>query len=92
MKDYWGLVWGIERLAEAADQFGQSARAARLWSAADALRQIAGVLWHPGFHSYYTEQRFVSLRAKLGETQWGQLWKEGQALTVDKAVAVALGV
>ncbi|HTX91626.1 MAG TPA: tetratricopeptide repeat protein [Anaerolineales bacterium] len=92
VKDYWGLVWGIERLAEAAEKTGQDARSARLWGAADALRHVAGVLWHPGFHSYYTEERFAGLQARLGEAQWKKLWAEGQALSVEQAVAEALRV
>ncbi len=90
MKDYWGLVWGIERLAEAAEKLGQPTRAVRLWGAADALRQINGMLWHPGFHSYYTEERFVSLKTALGKSQWDQFWAEGQALSVDDTIVCAL--
>lgn len=91
-KDYWGLVWGIERLAEAAEKLQTPEQAARLWGAADALRHSTGVLWHPGFHSYYATERFAALKAQLTETVWGQLWAEGQALPLEKIVALALGV
>jgi tetratricopeptide (TPR) repeat protein len=92
MKDYWGMVWGVERLAEAAEKLGQPVRAARLWGAAAALRQSTGVLWHPGFHSCYTGQQLVALQSSLGPAAWERLWAEGQALEVDQIVACALEV
>jgi non-specific serine/threonine protein kinase len=92
MNDYWGLAWGVERLAEAAERLNQPQRAARLWGAAHALRRATGVLWHPGFHSNYTERRFESVKNQLGETQWEQLWVEGQSLTLEAIVAQALEV
>jgi hypothetical protein len=92
MKEYWGLVWGIERLAEAAEKLGQPERSARLWGAANAQRHAAGVLWHPGFHSFYKEERFASLKKQLGEQQWQRAWAEGQSLTVDQIVADALEI
>ena len=65
---------------------------ARLWGAADALRRVSGVLWHPGFHSYYTERRFAALRATLGQARWEELWLDGQGLPAEKVVEIALGV
>lgn len=92
LKDYWGLTWGVERLAEVAEKLGQLDRAARLWGAADSLRHISGVSWHPGFHSCYTEERFASLKAKLGETRWAQLWAEGQEMGLNEIGAYALEI
>lgn len=90
LKDYWGLTWGVERLAEVAEKLGQLDRAARLWGAANSLRNVSGVSWHPGFHSYYTEQRFASLKAELGETRWAQLWTEGREMDLNEIGAYAL--
>lgn len=92
MKDYWGLAWGVERLAEAAEKLGQPERAACLWGAADALRKVSGVLWQPGFRSNYTEKRFAALITLLGDEKWSRLWAEGQSLSLDEAVACALKV
>ena len=91
-KDYWGVTWGVERLAEAAEKLGQLDRAARLWGAADALRNVSGVSWHPGFHSYYTDQRFASLKDELGEARWEQLWAEGQSTGLNEIVEHALEI
>jgi predicted ATPase/Tfp pilus assembly protein PilF len=90
LKDYWGLTWGVERLAEVAETLGQPERAARLWGAADALRHVSGVSWHPGFHSNYTEKRFASLKAELGETRWSQLWGEGREMGFNEIGVYAL--
>jgi hypothetical protein len=92
LKDYWGVTWGVERLAEVAEKLGQLDRAARLWGAADSLRNVSGMSWHPGFHSYYTEQRFHSLRVELGEARWGQLWAEGRSTALNEIVDHALEI
>jgi predicted ATPase len=92
LKDHWGFAWGLERLAEAAEKLGHPEQSTRLWGAADALRRVSGVLWHPGFHSYYTEQRFAALKAELGESNWQELWLEGQAMASDDVVGIALAV
>ena len=89
LKSYWGLVWGIECLAGAAGQTGQPEVAARLYGAATSLRKTTGVLWHPGFHSQYNDQRFDILKNNLGEAQWKQLWAEGQAMNMDEAISCA---
>jgi predicted ATPase len=91
-KDYWGVTWGVERLAEVAEKLGQLDRAARLWGAADSLRNVSGMSWHPGFHSYYTEQRFTSLKGELGETRWEQLWAEGRSTGLNEIVDHALEI
>ena len=89
LKDHWGLAWGMERLAEAAEKLGKPEQAVRLWAAADSLRRVSGVLWHPGFHSYYTGQRFASLKALLGQDRWDQLWLEGQGMSSERVVSIA---
>jgi hypothetical protein len=50
------------------------------------------VSWHPGFHSYYTEQRFQSLKVELGETRWEQLWAEGRSTALNEIVDHALEI
>jgi len=56
------------------------------------MRHVSGVTWHPGFHSYYTEERFASLKAKLGETRWAQLWAEGRDMGLNEIGACALEI
>lgn len=92
LNNYWGMVWSLECLAKAASHAENYETAARLGGAADSLRQVTGVLWHPGFHSQYSEQRFDALKNELGLDEWGRLWAEGQAMSVDEAVSCALEV
>lgn len=92
LKDHWGLAWGMERLAEAAEKLGKPEQSACLWGAADSLRRVSGVLWHPGFYSYYIDQRFASLKSLLGESRWNELWLDGQTLSLAKAVEIALEI
>lgn len=92
LKSYWGLVWGIECVAEFARHSGQNEAAARLYGAASSLRQMTGVLWHPGFHSQYNQGRFDSLKNALGLTIWEQYLAEGRAMKVDKAISYALEI
>jgi predicted ATPase len=92
LNNYWGVVWGVERLADAAEHSGQLMDAARLGGAASTLQRITGVLWHPGFHSQYHERRFAALKAALGEAEWERLWEEGRAMDIDGAVSCALGL
>jgi tetratricopeptide (TPR) repeat protein len=91
LKDYWGLT-GRGAPCGVAEKLGQLDRAARLWGAADSLRHVSGVTWHPGFHSYYTEERFALLKAKLGETRWAQLWAEGRDMGLSEIGACALEI
>ena len=92
LKDHWGLAWGMERLAEAAEKLDKPEHAARLWGAADSLRRVSGVLWHPGFHSYYSEQRFASLKLHLGGDRWAELWREGQSFSSAQVLGLALEI
>jgi hypothetical protein len=50
------------------------------------------VLWHPGFHSYYTDQRFASLKTLFGEERWQELFLEGQALPSAQVVSLAFEI
>ena len=92
LRDHWGFAWGVERLAEAAEKIDRPQRSARLWGAANALRRVSGVLWHPGFHRYYTELRFTTLKEQLGIGQWRELWLQGEGMQPAEVLASALEV
>jgi non-specific serine/threonine protein kinase len=92
-----GYVWGIPPrlgdLAQVAQAQGQPERAVRLWSAAAAQRQA--LVGHPlaadqDLPSQTLEQAAGSLRARLGATAFDAAWAEGQAMTLEQAVAAAL--
>jgi hypothetical protein len=86
-----GVEWMKTILSRSRGHISE-ARAKALWGAADSLRHVSGVTWHPGFHSYYTEGRFASLKAKLGETRWDQLWAEGRDMGLSEIGACALEI
>jgi DNA-binding CsgD family transcriptional regulator len=70
---------------------GEAARAARLWGAAEALREIIGVplpLWEhvPTDH----ERHLAVVRSQLEETAWEAAWSEGRTMTLEEAIEYAL--
>jgi predicted ATPase len=68
---------------------GQAGRAARLFGAADALRQAMEV--HLNVREREEYERDVALaRLGLGETDFAAAWAAGQAMTLEQAVRVAL--
>ena len=79
----------LETLAEMAGALGDSTRAARLWGAADALREVTGSPWAPlerRLHEPYLDV----LRSGVDEADWRVAWEEGRAMTLDQAVDYAM--
>jgi DNA-binding CsgD family transcriptional regulator len=69
----------------------QPARAARLWGAAEALRETIGlaiVLWDHVPTDY--EGHLAATRSLLGEEAFAAAWEEGQAMTAAVAIDYAL--
>jgi predicted ATPase/class 3 adenylate cyclase len=79
----------LEGLAIVAGGQGQPARAARLVSAASRVREAAGMPRLP--HKRVSTERCLALvRSALGESAFSAAWTEGQAMTLEQAVAYAL--
>lgn len=92
--DTWGIAGCIEALGWANALQGTADHAARLFGAAEALRERAGVARLPALRSNY--QRAVeSVRAQLDEAALQTSWAEGRALTrdqvIDEVLATAAG-
>jgi predicted ATPase/DNA-binding NarL/FixJ family response regulator len=68
---------------------GLAARSARLWGAAEALREAIGAGLVP-VESYYYGPYIAAARAQLGEPSWTTAWAEGRAMTPEQAVEYAL--
>jgi len=68
---------------------GQPLRAARLLAASDALRATIGIHVDVGDRPDY-EHTLGDLRAQLGDAAFEAAWTEGQALSLEQAVALAL--
>ncbi len=70
---------------------GEPARAARLWGAAQALRDDTGIPMSPFLRSHYDyEGYFGAARSRLDEAAWEAAWAEGKAMTPEEAVEYAL--
>ena len=76
----------LQELAVVSAQLGQTARAAHLWSAGDALRASIGVTL-PANDPLYLE----AARTWLDEAvRSSSAWAEGQTVPIEKAIAYAL--
>ena len=64
-------------------------RAARLWGAAERLRQAIGCRTAPAARATY-ERAMAVVRAQLGDDAFAAAWAEGQAMTLEQAIAEAL--
>jgi len=84
----WGARRGIagclEGIAGLALARGKPADAARLYAAADALREAIGAPRPPRLRAPH-EQAIGALRRELGQDAFAAAWSEGQALTLDHA-------
>jgi DNA-binding CsgD family transcriptional regulator len=89
LRDRWNLPDAIEGLAWVASAAGRAARAARLYAAGEALRQASGTVLLGERHSR-RERRLAALRAAVGEPHFVAAWAEGDALSLEDAVADAL--
>jgi predicted ATPase/DNA-binding CsgD family transcriptional regulator len=83
-----GVARGLAAFAALALASRHPGLAVRLTGAAAALRQSAGL---PGLTGAQTE-RYLAAARHLGEATVAQLWAEGQAMSSDAAVALALAV
>jgi tetratricopeptide (TPR) repeat protein len=88
--DTGGSAWCLERLAEVALAQQQPETAVHLFGAAAALRASIGSVIDPVDQAEH-ESRLATLRAALGEAGFSAAWDQGHAMTLDQAVAHALG-
>jgi hypothetical protein len=79
----------IDGLAGLARATGQPARAARLFGAAEALRESAGIPLPPVYRAAY-EHALAAVRAQLDEAAFAASWAAGQALSLEQAITEAL--
>ena len=85
-----GLVGGLAVLAGPAAAKGQSERAVRLLGASEALREATG-LGLQAADQFEIDRYVASARAQLDEATFEAAWAEGRAMTLEEAVAYALG-
>jgi hypothetical protein len=84
-----GIAESLESFAHQAARGREWERAARFWGAAAALREAIGAPLE--FHWREERERDLgATRAALGEEAFAAAWAEGQALSLEEAVAYAL--
>ena len=79
----------LEAIASLAGVLGEPARAARLWGAAEAARDVTGIALPPPERALH-EPYLVSARSRLGERKWNETLAEGQAMSLEEASEYAL--
>ncbi len=84
-----GVVENLEGLAAVAIAQAQPARAARLFGAAEGLREAMGAPLPPADRAEH-ERSVAAVRAALGEDAFAVAWAEGRAMSLEQAVANAL--
>src|SRR5215213_331660 len=84
-----GLDFALDVLAGVAAARGEIPRAARLWGAAAAFREVNNIPWLAEEREMI-EPRIEAARTRLEEAIWHEEWKQGRAMSLDQAVDYAL--
>lgn len=85
-----GIAATLEGLANVAGAQGQAGCAAKLFGAAEALREAIGVPMEPSKRAEH-DRIVAAVRSALGEDAIAAAWAEGRAMTLEQAIAYALG-
>jgi DNA-binding CsgD family transcriptional regulator len=81
------VVEALEGIASTAVQAERAATAARLFAAAERLRELTGLMQRfPVDHTTY-ERAVAAARVELGEQQFQRNWSEGRGLPLATAIA-----
>ena len=87
--DKWIASESLEGMACIAAAEGEAERAARLFGAAQALREALGY-HHMPEEDALREPYIAAARSRLGEEPWEEALAEGRAMTLERAIAYAL--
>jgi predicted ATPase/transcriptional regulator with XRE-family HTH domain/Tfp pilus assembly protein PilF len=89
--DRAGITLDLAALAGVAGSRGQLERAARLFGAADALREAIGITFDTPDQVEY-DRSLEATRARVPTELWERLWAEGKALPMERAIEYALAL
>jgi predicted ATPase/DNA-binding CsgD family transcriptional regulator len=79
------LISSVEGLAMVVSARGEPVWAARLWGAAEVLRETIGEPLAPVEHASYA-QAIMDARRRLGERTFTAVWAEGRTMTPEQAL------
>ena len=85
-----GIAESLEGMAPVASALGNPDRAARIWCAAERLREEFGAPLPPNERPRYEEQVATARAALNDNAAFAAAWQEGRALTLEQAIALAL--
>jgi hypothetical protein len=89
----WGMkletIYTLEAFASLSAAQAQPVRAARLWGAAEALREAYSAPQPPNIKEKY-EREVAAARAASGVEASAAAWAEGRAMTMEQAIETAL--
>jgi non-specific serine/threonine protein kinase len=83
------VTWSLDALAAACGQQGYVRKAARLWGAAEVLRE-ASDFSQPPDDKRVLEPFLEAARSRLDEAAFQAAWEEGRAMTEEQAIGYAL--
>ena len=91
LKDIVGSVYTVLGLAGVAGWRGDGVRSAKLWGAAEALREAEGFTMSPWTLSNLAYERHLAhARSLLDQAAWEAAWSEGRTMTAQEAMSYAL--
>ena len=83
------IAFALHTAAALAGSRGQPVRSARLWGAAEALREAIGTAFSPMEQRVY-EPYMAAARDQVEDAAWETAWSEGRAMDTDEAIEYAL--
>ena len=75
----------LEGMASLAGAMGKATRAARLWGAAEAAREVTGISVFTPDEWELHEPHLASARSQLGEPAWDESLAEGREMSLEEA-------
>ena len=84
------VIEAMEGMASLAGATGEASRAAQLWGAAEATRQVTGITAYSPDEFALHEPHLALARAQLGEIAWEEALAEGRAMSLEEAADYAL--
>ena len=85
------LLEVLSFLAGAAQATGKPVRAICLFGAAQGLREATGLHAQDTDHRSFSEHFLTAARSQIVEEMWERAWQEERTMTIEDAVAYALG-
>ena len=91
LRDTYALGYGLTGLAGALVGLGEGERAARLYGAAEALREMTGTPIQYLLRQTLYERQLAALRDLLDVEAFEAAWTDGRKMALDEAVEEAFG-